>query len=73
MITKLAVTISQAAEMLSVSPRTVQNYITAKTLPARKVGRRTVVRVRDLENFLRADQPSVSPPRRPYATEGERP
>jgi hypothetical protein len=44
--------------MLSVSPRTIQNYIQAKILPARKIGRRTVVAVRALENFLRSDQPS---------------
>lgn len=44
--------------MLSVSPRTIQNYITAKLLPARKIGRRTVIPVRALETFLRNDQPS---------------
>lgn len=70
---RLAVTIPEAAEMLSVSPRTVQNYITAKVLAARKVGRRTVIRIRDLENFLRTDQPSVSPPRHHQSAEGDRP
>ncbi len=44
--------------MLSVSPRTIQNYIRAKMLPARKIGRRTVIPVRALELFLRTDQPS---------------
>jgi excisionase family DNA binding protein len=53
---KLAVDIRSAAEMLSVSPRTIQNYIAAKMLPARKIGRRTVITVRALESFLRADQ-----------------
>jgi len=53
---KLAVDIRSAAEMLSVSPRTIQNYIAAKLLPARKIGRRTVITVRALESFLRADQ-----------------
>lgn len=48
-----------AAEMLSVSRRTVENYINLKLLPARKLGRRTVLLVRDLEKFLRTDQPSV--------------
>ena len=42
--------------MLSVSPRTVQNYIRAKVLPCRKIGRRTVILVRALEIFLRADR-----------------
>lgn len=55
---KLAVGIREAAQMLSVSPRTIQNYIAAKTLPYRKIGRRTVIPVRALEAFLRADQPS---------------
>jgi len=57
-MTKLAVGIREAAEMLSCSPRTVQNYIAAKVLLARKIGRRTVIPVRALENFLRADHPS---------------
>jgi hypothetical protein len=55
---KLAVDIRSAAEMLSVSPRTVQSYLTLKILPGRKIGRRTVIPVRALENFLRTDQPS---------------
>jgi len=55
---KLAVSVREAAAMLSVSPRSVQNYIRAKTLPARKIGRRTVIPVRALEVFLRSDQPS---------------
>lgn len=42
--------------MLSVSPRTIQNYIAAKMLPCRKIGRRTVIPVRALEFFLRADR-----------------
>jgi len=44
--------------MLSVSPRTIQNYIRSKTLTARKIGRRTVIPVRVLEVFLRTDHPS---------------
>ena len=55
---KLAVSVREAAAMLSVSPRSIQNYVTAKLLPARKIGRRTVISVRALENFLRKDQPS---------------
>jgi excisionase family DNA binding protein len=57
---KLAVDIREAAQMLSVSPRTIQNYIRAKMLPARKIGRRTVVSIRALEIFLRTDHPSPS-------------
>jgi excisionase family DNA binding protein len=55
---KLAVGVREAAEMMSVSPRTIQNYIAAKLLPHRKIGRRTVIEVRALQAFLRADQPS---------------
>ena len=55
---KLAVDVRTASQMLSVSPRTIQNYISAKLLPARKLGRRTVIPVRALQNFLRTDQPS---------------
>jgi excisionase family DNA binding protein len=53
---KLAVGTREAAHMLSVSPRTIQNYIRAKVLPARKIGRRTVISMRALEIFLRTDQ-----------------
>jgi excisionase family DNA binding protein len=55
---KLAVNIREAAHMLGVSPRTIQNYIAAKLLPHRKFGRRTVIPVRAVEAFLRTDQPS---------------
>jgi excisionase family DNA binding protein len=57
---KLAVGIREAAQLLSVSPRTIQNYIAAKLLTARKIGRRTVIPVRALEVFLRTDHPSPS-------------
>jgi excisionase family DNA binding protein len=55
---KLAVDTREAARLLSVSPRTIQSYITAKLLPARKIGRRTVIPVRALEAFLRTDHAS---------------
>jgi hypothetical protein len=63
---KLAVDVRTASQMCSVSPRTIQNYISAKVLPARKIGRRTVITVRALEAFLRNDH--VSPVRQ---VEGE--
>ena len=59
-IEKLAVSLNEAAAMLSVSLRTIQNYIRAKQLPARKLGRRTVVEVCHLRAFLRADRDSAS-------------
>jgi excisionase family DNA binding protein len=59
---KLAVSVREAATMLSVSPRTIQNYIRAKVLSGRKIGRRTVIPVRALELFLRNDHASPTPP-----------
>jgi excisionase family DNA binding protein len=57
---RLAVGVRDAAAMLGISPRTIQNYISAKRLTARKIGRRTVIPMRALEDFLRFDQPSPS-------------
>jgi len=62
---KLAVNVREAAQMLSVSPRTIQNYIREKLLPARKLGRRTVIEIRSLQKFLRTDHPSPAPARVP--------
>ncbi len=56
---KLAVSLREAAAMLSLSTRSIQNYIAVNKIPARKVGRRTLILVRDLEAFLRRDQPSA--------------
>lgn len=73
---KLAVDVRTASQMLSVSPRTIQNYIRAKLLPAKKIGRRTVILVRALEVFLRTDHESptfgesdASPTRRDHQTQ----
>jgi len=52
---RLAVSTRDAARMLSVSRRTIQSYITTKVLHARKIGRRTVIPVAELEAFLRTD------------------
>jgi len=57
---RLAVSVREAAAMLSLSSRSIQNFIAAKRIPARKIGRRTLILVRDLEAFLRRDQPSAS-------------
>jgi excisionase family DNA binding protein len=61
---KLAVSVRDAAAMLSLSSRSIQNYITAKKIPVRKVGKRTLILVRDLEAFLHKDQSSPSRERR---------
>jgi len=60
----LAVSIAEGAGMVGVSKRTLENYIREKHIEVRKIGRRTVVLVKSLEAFLRADHPSVSPSRR---------
>ena len=59
---KLAVNIREAAEMLSVSPRTIQNYVASKILTSRKFGKRRVIPVAALVAFLRSDH--VSPARK---------
>lgn len=58
---RLAVSLSEGAAMLGVSRRTLESYIRMRRLPARKIGRRTLILVRELQNFLRRDQPSASP------------
>jgi len=57
---RLAVSVSEAARMADLSRRSIEMYITLKLLPSVKVGRRRLVRVRDLERFLSADKPSAS-------------
>ena len=44
--------------MLGLSTRTIQNYIHAKILSGRKIGRRTLIPIQALKAFLRSDQPS---------------
>ena len=57
----LAVDLAAASRISTLSRRTLENYIRAKRLRARKVGRRTLILMRDLEAFLRSDQPSPKP------------
>lgn len=56
---KLLVSVRVAAEMLSLSQRTIENYVKSKVIPARKVGRRTLIPVRALETFVRTDHASA--------------
>src|SRR5262245_29367593 len=67
----LAVSIQRAAEMLDLSRRTIENFIAADQIPARKVRRRTLILVCDLEAFLHKDQPSPRRMRRAVAQKGE--
>jgi hypothetical protein len=57
----LAVSLQQAAQMAALSTRSMQNYVSAKLIPSRKIGKRRLILVRDLEKFLRTDQPSPVP------------
>jgi len=54
----LAVGITEAARQLGVCPRTVASFVARGELPSRKVGRRRLIRVADLESFLRRDHPA---------------
>lgn len=51
----LAVSVAEAARRLSLSVRTVSSLVARKELPSRKIGRRRVICVADLERFLRRD------------------
>lgn len=51
----LACNVSEAARRLGVSARTVATLIARKELPSRKIGRRRVIPIRALQEFLRRD------------------
>jgi excisionase family DNA binding protein len=57
-LTKLLVSLSEAAEAIGVCRRTVDNLIAAKQLPARKIGRRTLIPYSALLAFVRRDHPT---------------
>ena len=54
-ITPAALKPKEAARYLSLSERAIYNLIERKELKARKVGRSTILRVRDLDSFLNRD------------------
>lgn len=51
----LAVGMAEAARRLGLSTRTIANLIKRGDLPSRKVGRRRLIAMRDLELFLGRD------------------
>lgn len=57
-IAPILVSKKEAARLIAVCVRTVDNLIASKALPARKVGRRTLVPYRALLDFARHDHPS---------------
>ena len=56
----LAVSVNEAARRLSLSSRTVATLISTKALRSIKVGRRRVIPLKSLEDFLRRDHRSIS-------------
>jgi len=48
----------EAARLLGVSPRTVANLARANRLTSRRIGRRRVITVSALDDFLRKDHPA---------------
>jgi excisionase family DNA binding protein len=58
---RLLCSIREAARALSLSDRMVLNYIAAKRLVSRKVGRRRLISVASLKAFALKDQPGLAP------------
>jgi hypothetical protein len=55
--TILAVSLREAGRRIGVCERTVVNLIRSKEPRSRKIGRRRILRVKDLGDFLRRDHP----------------
>jgi len=53
---RLALSTREAAATIGLSQRTLQKYIQTGRLPARRIGRRTLITVEDLQLFLNSDQ-----------------
>jgi excisionase family DNA binding protein len=53
-----------AAELTELSVRTIEYLIAQKSLPARKIGRRTLIPYRALQEFARRDTPVIEKPAR---------
>ncbi len=51
----LAVNVPEAARLLGLSPRTVAALVATKKIVSRKIGRRRVITVQALEDFLNKD------------------
>jgi excisionase family DNA binding protein len=53
---KLALSVLNAAGAIDVSRRQVENYVATGALPSFKLGRRRLIRLRDLEKFIAGDR-----------------
>jgi predicted DNA-binding transcriptional regulator AlpA len=65
-VTPLAVSVKKGASMVGVSLSTMWTLIRQGKIPTKKVGMRTLLRVRDLEEFsdggnVEIDQPAAKP------------
>ena len=56
---KLALTVEEAAEALTVSTRTVERLIAKGELPSRKIGARRVIPLAALNEYLNATAPDA--------------
>ena len=55
----VAVNIPEAARRLGVSPRTVATLVAQKELPSCRIGRRRVIAIHVLEEFLKRDHATL--------------
>lgn len=69
---QLLVSKRDAAAMLGLSIRTLENLISLKELPARRIGRRCMIERQALERFARRDH-RTKPERKGNENEGQRP
>ena len=53
-----------AAQLLGLSVRTIEYLISQRKIAARKVGRRTLIPYRALQEFARRDTPTIDKPSR---------
>lgn len=61
----LAVSIAAAARLLGLSPRTVADLIARNELPSKKVGRRRLIPLRALQEFISSDHDQQEKRREP--------
>ena len=55
----ILVSVRDAANLLGVCPRTIQNLVIRKELSVRKLGRRTLLSYRELQAFARRDHATL--------------
>jgi excisionase family DNA binding protein len=58
----ILVSLRDAANLLGVCPRTIQNLVIRKELSVRKLGRRSLISYRELQTFARRDHTTIAGP-----------